>query len=170
MEAPKMMRYFTRQWLDGELSDADYENSIASYERRLQFVSPLLPSVLREFVSTMSLHDALVRRAVFRRADGSLLLLLRAGDLQKGYVDLTLRYLRVSRLDGVPSPASVLAADGAEIVQDEVDVSDTGDEFEHRLLFAPEGELGITFGGFEFDVAPAHDRSLNRGEPAVVFD
>jgi hypothetical protein len=170
MDASEMMHYFTRRWRDGELADADFEGAITAYQQHLTRLLPALPSRLRDLVtSTISLHDAQVQRATFTR-DKSFVLLLRAGDLQRGYLDLTLHYFEVSQLDGQPSPSVVLNSEDAEVIQDEIDVVWANGEFEHRFLFDPEGELSVRFRSFEYSVSSVRDRAFKREEHALVFE
>jgi hypothetical protein len=142
-----IMRFFTPEWRDGELQDEEYNNAYIEYAHRLGQIRSRLPISLVRFIDSISLHDGQIRSAVLDSAD-AFRLALRAGDLQSGYLDIDIVYGGVDVLDGTPSTNAVLSSD-AEILQDEVDLSGE-DIFEHRFLFAPEGELRIQFRSFEF--------------------
>jgi len=78
-----------------------------------------------------------------------------------------LEYGDVDAIEGIPSVAEVLNADDAEIIEDEIDTCDDG-TFEHRFLFAPEGEVRIRFRRFGFSATPVGTRDFERTE--VTFD
>jgi hypothetical protein len=160
-----MMRFFTPEWFRGDLTDAEYERTIQQYGDHLAAVRNRLPSRLVQLIDNVSLHDALVRRAILR--DGALRLELRAGDLQKGYSNLTLLYGDVVALRGRPSVNDIIDDELPEIVEDEVDVAVLR-VFEHRLLFASEGELVIQFRDFDFSSVPAADRDFARETPVFI--
>jgi hypothetical protein len=158
-----MMRFFTPEWRDGDLSDDDYEKASALYQARLMQIRSSLPSAIEQMLTDVSLHDAQVQIA---EVDGSnLRLLLRAGDLQRGYTDVDLRYDSVESLDGIPSVSDVLNSN-AEIVEDEIDINSQG-LMEHRLIFAPDGEIVIRFRKFAFLVTPVENREFER--PHKIF-
>jgi hypothetical protein len=160
-----MMRFFTPEWFSGDMTDAEYERIIQKYAEHFACVRNDLPSRLIEFVDNVSLHDALVRRATLR--DEAFQLELRAGDLQKGYSDLTLLYGDVVAVLGHPSVKDIINNELPEIVEDEIDVGDLG-VFEHRLLFASDGELVIQFRSFAFSSLPTADREFARETPAFI--
>jgi hypothetical protein len=155
-----IMKFFTPAWRDGELADDAYDSVFGRYEQHMSTMRTALPDELVRFIETLSLHDGLVRSASVD-AEGTFCLSVRAGDLQSGYSDIDLEYGGLEVLDGIPSVAEVLNADDAEIVHDEIDVLD-GPRFEHRLLFAPEGEVRIRFRQFSFTVTPAATRHFVR--------
>jgi hypothetical protein len=160
-----MMRFFTPEWFSGDMTDTEYELTIQKYVDHLALVRKELPSRLIEFVDNTSLHDALVRRAILR--DTTFQIELRAGDLQRGYSDLTLFYGGVVAVVGRPSVMDIIDDELPEIIEDEIDIVDLG-VFEHRLLFASNGEIMIQFRNFDFLSFPATDREFTRETPAFV--
>src|SRR5260221_2686314 len=161
------MRFFTREWAIGGLAEGETENTVAAYQVHLLRISHALPGRLREMIERVSLHDGLVQKAVLRR-DRVLDLLIRAGDLQRGYVDAALHYRNVSSVKGNQSPAVLLASDDLEILYDEIDVSLETGELEHRFLFHPDGEVMVRFIAFDYDVMADADRFFTRQSP--VFE
>lgn len=158
-----LMKFFTPEWRDGELDDEDFENAVVLYERRLREIHASLPAAVQQFVSDVSLHDGLVRTG---EADaGAFRLLIRVGDLQRGYSDVDVRYRNVELLQGAPSVAYVLSLQ-EEIVCDEIDL--VGGSIEHRLLFAADGELLVRFQDIDFHVTPVDSRTFERLDPVFI--
>lgn len=156
MDTPvTIMRFFTPQWRNGELRDDEYENAYVDYAQRLDLIRPDLPPDLGKFIDFVSLHDAKIRAAALDSVS-TFRLMVRAGDLQSGYKDVDITYGDVDILDGNP-PVAVLLNSDVEIIEDEFDKLSEG-IFEHRLLFAPHGELRISFRQFEFSTRAAEGR------------
>jgi hypothetical protein len=160
-----MMRFFTPEWFSGDMTDAEYERTIQKYADHIAVVRNDLPSRLIQLLDNVSLHDALARRAILR--DETFHLELRAGNLQKGYSDVTLLYGDVVAVFGRPSVNDIINDEFPEIVEDEIDIVDLG-LFEHRLLFASDGELVVQFRSFDFSSFPVEDREFARETPAFV--
>ena len=55
-----VMRWFTRAWHDGELSDADFGAALDGYQRHLADLGPSLPSDVAALAG-LYLHDAQVQ-------------------------------------------------------------------------------------------------------------
>jgi hypothetical protein len=142
------MRWFTREWRQGELSDATYEAAIADYQRNLAEIQDSLPSDLRLLTDgggSISLHDGRfigVRKEV--GTSSTLLVDIACQDMQQGnligntwdYPDLRVRlvYLKSELLE--PSQeriASTLRDPRTEILHGEIEVV-AGGVFEHRML------------------------------------
>lgn len=159
----EIMKFFTPLWRDGELSDEDYDGACRGYDNRLTEIRRSLSDDLVRFLDAISLHDAKIRSASLD-LDRTFRLAVRAGDLQSGYVDVDLEYGDIQILEGNPSAAVVLNSDDGEIIQDEIDLINEG-VYEHRLLFAPDGELLIRFRRFKFGVTSVRSRSFERSRP-----
>ena len=83
------MQFFTREWLSGELTDAAFEavpNAYRLYLARLR----LPPEVLA--LSEADIHDGLLLDVKHSPQITQLTLVLRCGDLQRGYFDLQIEY------------------------------------------------------------------------------
>ncbi len=162
------MKYFTRSWLNGGMSEAEHEATVASYSDYLDRVVPELPQSIAALAREPSLHDALIRRVVLDFAAQSLKLELLSGDLQFGYFDVEILYRRVewSLLD---QAALVRRAEDpeTEFLYDEVERI-SGDTYEHRVLFWPDDEIAIRFGELEFQRKPRDGRDLERLQRPVV--
>lgn len=135
------MRFFTKQWLSGELSDAAYNAVLESY--RLHLSSLLLPSDVLA-ISELDNHDALIFEAEYQPQLEFLTLWLRCGDQLRGYFDLNIKYSGAILDDAsllVLRQAMQLPRD--EVLYDEVDRA--GDRFEHRYILASHREIAVTF-------------------------
>jgi hypothetical protein len=138
------MRYFTRAWCAGECPDEEAAAVVAAYEQHLDEISPHLTPELHA-LSRISLHDAHFKAVDFDQPMRQLRLVLRCGDRQVGYFDLSLRYDDVTIVDKTPKGIVALANDPrAEVLYDEVGLFGEA-HFEHRLILWPDGEVALQF-------------------------
>ncbi len=156
------MKYFTRAWASGDLSDTEQEQILESYQEHLSRHRSVLSGNIAKLATRISLHDGLVRRVVIDRRTVELKLELLCGDNQVGYFDLDLTYRGV-QWDGFDLEVLERRARDrrTEILYDEVDVLSDG-VFEHALLFWPEDEVSIRF--YELDIV-----KTVRDEPSIAF-
>jgi hypothetical protein len=149
------MRFFTRAWTHGELSDEVADGVPEAYRRHLDALS-LPPETAT--LAALNTHDALVLDVAHDPAAASLDLRLRCGDLQRGYTDARLHYAGVSVGPAALDALRVaLRPSRAEVLYDEVDRE--GARYIHRLLLWPEGEASVVFEGVSVDVEPVASRS-----------
>ncbi len=137
----KSMRFFTKQWHGGELSDAAFDAVPAAYRHHLSSLA-LPPEVLA--ICDLDNHDGLILDAEHEPQLTELTLRLRCGDLQRGYFDLHIKYLGAildSASLSVLRQAMQLPKD--EILYDEVDRA--GTRFVHRYLLSSHEEIMVTF-------------------------
>ena len=158
------MKYFTREWACGELSEAEYDSVLPRYNHDLA-ASFKAGGPVRRFAGSIGLNDAFVDRVVFDRASASLRLLLTTGSLQVGYWHTELTYRGVTSVAGESVLRAALATRPTEIWYDEF-VCD-GDIACHAVLLAPRGsgaespgEFAIRFDTFDYAQSPAADRTL----------
>ena len=152
------MRFFPRGFRSGELlEDVDPRQRHADYLQYLGNLTPQLPSDALDLSRTVNLHDGLLRRYQVDQAARTIDLRFRAGDQQVGYFDLDVHYL-----DAAVDPPSdkvlrrALGAPRYELLDDEFDAAAA--RWVHRLLFSPDGEPAITFGGLTWSHSPRRDR------------
>ncbi len=135
------MKLFTRAWIKGEMTDEQAAALMDAYWRYLDTLG-LPPTMVA--LSKLNPHDALVLAVDYEPERSQLALRLRCGDLQRGYSDVTLVFSGVTvdtaTLDTLRRS---LRPARAEVLYDEVDRS--GNYFDYRLLFYPEGEASIQF-------------------------
>ena len=148
------MRFFSREWHSGDLSDAECDERERRYrEEHLPAILPRLPRALAELARSeadsgefLGIHDARIRRVVIELGAKNVALELRTGDEGRGYADLDLEFRGVdlARLDR--SLLKRVALDPrTELLYDEVDV-EAGGNFVYRVLLWPEREtLEIAF-------------------------
>jgi hypothetical protein len=148
------MKFFTRAWVNGEISD---DQAAALPEAYWHYLVALdLPSPIMA-LSKVNPHDAYLVAVAHNPEHSRLTLQLRCGDLQRGYSDVTLAFSQVAvdratldTLRHAVRPASV------EVLYDEVDRS--GECFEYRLLLYPDGEVSIQFRQVHIGERPVADR------------
>ncbi len=90
------MRFFTRQWHNGELSEEESQAVPLRYAAHLETLRPKLPMTLLTLAFGTYLHDGLLRGVGLDRAQRTLAIGLRCGDLHLGYFDVDLVYKEVS--------------------------------------------------------------------------
>ncbi len=136
------MKFFTREWLCGDMTDEQAGEIAAAYWRHIDKLD--LPEPVRE-LAHLNPHDAYILDVEHEAAGRVLRLRLRCGDLPMGYFDALLSF------SGVTIPSAHLARlvearrpAEFEILYDEVDRADAG-RFEYRLLLHPVGEVAILF-------------------------
>ncbi|MHB9134673.1 MAG: hypothetical protein ACYDBB_26675 [Armatimonadota bacterium] len=138
------MRFFTREFVAGELTDAEVDSICISYQRHIDAIVNIIPVEIAELAQT-SLHDGLLCRAVVKPNANELLLSLRCGDLQIGYYDIDIHYYGVVVDTQLLEVLSRRARDRhTEILAGEIDIKADG-RFVHRLIFWPDDEVEIVF-------------------------
>ena len=154
------MKYFTREWAVGELSEVESNEVIAAYERHLDRVLGQLPATVRCVARELTLHDGLIRRVIYDRTGRELRLELRCGDNQLGYFDLDLTYMGaiLDQADLVVLRDAALDTE-TEMWFDEIDLAGDG-AFIHRVLFYPGRECDIMFRALGLRMMPRADRSI----------
>jgi len=156
------MKYFTRDWALGEMSERDSAVRRDAYWRHIDSLVAQLPATVRRLAKHVNLHDGLVRRALVDRRAGSLALELRCGDLQVGYSDTDLVYSGVDFSSVDLALLEKRAGDPeTELLYDEVDLDDAG-RFVHRISFEPHGEVDIRFSALRIREIPRSDREISR--------
>ncbi len=155
------MKFFTREWLTGELNDKEYEKVVPAYNRHLAKIMPRLTPNLHNFVKMVNLHDGLIRLVMFDYKQLIFGLYLRCGDLQIGYYDLDIRYKDIQLNQAVVDAFSKAVQNiKTEILYNELDVADTNN-FVHRMIFDPHYEVSIVFRDLEFEKIPQSNREFS---------
>jgi hypothetical protein len=84
-------------------------------------------------------------------------MILRCGDVQRGYHDLAITFSGVTVDDAaMRALRQVTQSAEAEVLYDEVDRA--GSDFEYRLLLFPEGDVSIVFRDVALQQTPKPDR------------
>lgn len=161
------MRFLTREWHAGTLSDAEADALEAAHATNLASTLPKVSSQLREFHTTVSIHDGLLQAAVLDHDNATLRVLLHCGDQQQGYRDVALTYLGIDNATLDVALLTLIANDPAsEALYVEIDCIEEY-SYEHRWLWWPfRRELDIQFRDFTFTVHPQASRDFQRPQHA----
>ena len=152
------MRFFTRAWCNGELTEEESDAVFGVYRRHLAAIASLVPSGVLELSQQSSLHDALFKTVQFDQINRQLFLRLRCGELQYGYYDLSLHYTGATVIDRTPYGLSgLVAVAGVEVLYHEIDVTEAG-RFEQRMILWPSGEFAANCEHFAFSFVPVASR------------
>jgi hypothetical protein len=127
------MRFFGRGFDTQE--DDEAARILRAYRAHFRSIAERLPAPCT-VIDALSLHDGVVTAL---RAEADWTLSCVAGDLQRGYYALDLRYVPAPGTR-MPVPPGLI---GDDIVRDEFDL--TGGHFVHRLRFARGTEIEIGF-------------------------
>jgi hypothetical protein len=150
------VRFFTRGWHSGELSDEESEETVRDYEAHLEAISARLPDPVLVLAREVNLHDAVIERVEWEPAAARLVLRLVTRP-DEGNEAVTLVYSDVMLGEQRLEVLRAVARDRkTEILYSEVDVDGEG-VLAHRLLFWPRDELTIEFGTMNLEVQPRAD-------------
>ncbi len=163
------------------MPDGERRAVASAYGDHVRQLKPVLPPALYALASEVSLHDGLIRAVTLDRIACSLHLVLRCGDLDRGYFDLDLKYAAVDLENtdaGAWRSVATLQDDTgshcAELLRDEVDAIAAG-LFEHRMIFwvgrdeagGPYREIAVRFGALE--MVMTRRKSRNHGGPGGIY-
>ncbi|MCU4670981.1 ankyrin repeat domain-containing protein [Microbacterium fluvii] len=145
------MKWFTAALLWG---DGDDDDPYARYRAHLATIEPVLPVGVRTLAYDVELHDARVESV--DHVGSSLVIDVITNDDGGTYRRVRLAYSGAEILDPVTGDLAALhlLSDEAEILYDEVDVTDEGN-FVHRGWVWPTGQFTVTFTGLTVEIRPA---------------
>jgi hypothetical protein len=151
------MKYFTSEWCNGELSDAEYERAREAYQQHYAALEPSLPEAVRQ-ISALPLHDAFIERATFDRRSRFLVLEFLGGDFQVGYSSIVLTYSEAQF--AVPALVAIVGDLETEFLYDEIDSLPDG-FYQHSIIFWPgHRDIDIGFRSVSISQAPRVDRTV----------
>lgn len=164
------MRYFTRGWANGELTEEEGETVCRAYEARLTEISPGLPPSMARLLRGASLHDAIIESVRWMPSRAELRLVLVCGSSEVGYQGIHLTYrgamLGERRIESLRNAANNREAC---LLYDEIDVAEEG-MLTHRLLFWPSEEVTIEFSELDYVSVPRDDCRVTLAGAFVVQD
>jgi hypothetical protein len=134
------VKWFLRDWWEDE-EEVDHARR-AAYWEHLEALRPILPVAVEDLAFNVDLHDALVEE--WDVSEGSVRAAFRWGDIPRGYRSSALLYAGASVLEPLHDVERWMRDEETEVLYDEIDVTDS-DDFEHRILLHPDGELTIRF-------------------------
>ena len=168
------MKWFTRQWLDGELPDAEADGRQRAYSAYLDSIADRLPpavlALARPRHPHASISDALVDRIVVDDGARRISMRLLNGELPAGYGKLDIEFEDAELVEPrVERLRELLAAARTEFVRSEVELIDDGARLEVRFLLWPEGEMGIRCVALTTDWHPIADDTRTDFGNEVVY-
>jgi hypothetical protein len=144
------MRFFTRDWCNGEMADEESEKVVSNYWSYFDSISEKFPYNILDFAKEISIHDGLIRRIIVDRKLTSVHLLLRCGNLQDSYFDLDISNSGVVfNLSDISAFESLSKNNESEILYDEFDI-ESNRLYVHRIIFHPEHEISVIFSSFSY--------------------
>jgi len=156
------MKFFTRAWLEGRLTDDQYRHTVTLYRRHLTQISPKLNPHLLDYLQRANLHDGRVRKIMVDPANATLQVDLRCGDLQVGYYDLDIEYQGVQLEQSALDTLARVAQLGGEVLRDELDLGTAG-IFIQRIIFATHEEVALSFRDMRFRKTAQTGRDFSSG-------
>jgi hypothetical protein len=153
------MKFFTKEWAAGDLSDEDFERVPSNYAQHVEALA-IPPDVVD--LDRTSLHDGILERIL--ATDDSLVLSFITGDLQQGYFETSIRYQTRDAAAAARGLQALIEYQAVELIYAEVDRLDS--HFVHRLLFASHEEVAIPFTSVLVGQSPRPDRAVRR-EPVA---
>jgi len=164
------MRYFTRGWANGELTEEEDDTLSRAYEARLTEITPRLPPSMVRLLEGASLHDAIIESVRWAPSQAELRLKLVCGASDVGYRGVQLTYrgamLGKARIESLRNVANDREAC---ILYQEVDIDEEG-VLAHRLLCWPNAEVTIEFRELDYVSAPRDDRRVTLAGAFVVVE
>jgi hypothetical protein len=144
------MKFFTKEWLTGQLTDEEYEKVIPAYRRHRANILPELSSNLLDFFKVVNIHDGTIRKVIIDYTYSTLGLYLRCGDLQVGYYDVDIQYQGIQLDKSVVDMLVKMAHDSNTLLYDELDVTDSK-MFVHNIIFESEDAVSLIFQDLVFE-------------------
>jgi hypothetical protein len=139
------MKWYTRQWQRGDLSDAESDRRDVEYRAYVASIADRIPPHLLSFAlpenEHMSVDDGYLDLAEFDA--GRVLLRLVNGSLQSGYGHFEIEMTGVTSIEpGADELRPILASPGTEFLRQEVHLLDDV-AIEVAFLLWPEGEFAV---------------------------
>ncbi len=157
------MRFLTREWHAGDLSDEEADALETAHAEHLATTLSQVSQQLLAFHTSVSIHDGMLQSAALDHRDATLRILLRCGDQLDGYRDVALTYLGIdaSLLD-VALLALIANDPHSEALFVEIDqVEDAS--YVHRWLWWPfSREVHIPFRDLTFSIQSHPGRDFER--------
>jgi hypothetical protein len=154
------MKYFTRDWLSGNISQQKINQVIKDYWSYIESLLPKLPASVKELAKEINFHDGIIHEAVIDKELKRLKLKNRCGDLQVGYFDLEIDYIDVNlQLLDIQLIESLVIGKRSEVLYDEVDIEEDN-VFVHRMLLSPIEEVIVYFRNLEIKRVSKPNRSI----------
>ena len=159
------MKFFTRDWFNGEMPDEEHEKAVPNYWSYFDSISKKFPYNILNLAKEISIHDGLIRKIIVDRTSTSIHLLLRCGNWQVGYFDLDIIYSGVlCNLSDIGAFESLSKNSESEIPYDEFDI-ESNRLYVHRIIFHPVHEISVTFSSFSYQKVSKSSREFDVQTP-----
>ncbi|WP_155826387.1 hypothetical protein [Leptospira alstonii] len=145
------MKFFTKKWASGELSDEEAQEVPELYQKHLDGIIPELAFSVRALALGISLHDGLVQK--FQKRGHNLEIVIIVGDLQVGYQTLKLTYISGKLLASKAMHEKLKKKNAVEIIYDEIDIGAKAG-FIHRILTSSRRHFEIQFTDLRISLKP----------------
>jgi len=154
-QAERALKFFTRSWAQGDMTDDERLAVGKAYQKRLEAIN--LPSPVGD-LAALNPHDGYILDVAYEPIATILRLRLRCGDLQVGYFDAFLNFSGVTiQPDHLGMLIEARRPADFEVLYDEVDRNEA-DTFEYRLLLHPSFEVAFQFKGIVISQQPTGNR------------
>jgi hypothetical protein len=165
------MKFFTRAWCTGQLAEATADARLKVYWKHVDTLAARLPATVYALGRGVNIHDGRFRAVQVVRPKRRIEMVLRCGDNQVGYFDLTLGYDSVDFVRTDTRALSRIVEDPeCEILYDEIDVTGRGDAQRcvHRVICWPGyREFVVVFRALGMRLAPRASRTFRRRTPVL---
>jgi hypothetical protein len=160
------MKWLTREWARGELSDGEAAARWEGYLKRQAEIATSrltgLGQLARQADPRLRLDDAKVERIRIDPMHRSVVLELVQGDVEVGYGLLRVEFVSATIAPDAEAIQSFLADPRSEVWYFEVDREDRPEEGSVlRLLMWPQGEIHIQFADLRWSWSSRADRTLD---------
>lgn len=160
------MKYFTRQWCWGELSDAQIEKTSQRYDAYINGVYLKLPPPLKLLATSIHLHDGIIKKFTLSSSKKDLILSGIFGDLDIGYFKLKIKYKDIRNFNSEDT-SELFMQKKMEIIRDEIGIEKSG-IFVHRLIFSNQSEFQINFCECGLEIANATGKDYTKTPCSLV--
>jgi hypothetical protein len=144
------MKFFTKSFYTGRLTEKEFANKIIQYQENLHSIDPFITDEIKKFIKEVNVHDALTKKICINRNPGDLRLELRCGDLQVGYYDVHVSFKEVKISDVVINRwREILNDKDVEILADEINLTEKG-KFSYGLIFSSYKDICFEFENLKF--------------------
>lgn len=160
--AEELMKYFTKEWCFGFLSDSETEMILNNYEEYLSAIYNELPFVLKIIAKNISMHDGILEKAIFFEHEKNLILEGIFGDLQSGYFFLSAKYSNVRNMSKEVL-VNLFDKKKLEIIRDEIELL-SPNTYSHKIIFSSKIEIDVIFSDIQLNIknsSQLHYKSQN---------
>lgn len=158
-----MMKYFTRQWCWGDLSDKKVKEISEKYDHYISCIYSKLVFPLKLLAKNINLHDGMIEKLTISPSKENLTLYGVFGDLEIGYFNLKIEYEKIKDFD-LDATFCTFINKKMEVTRDELEVveKNKGVIFVHRFLFSNKSEFQIKFCDCNLKIESANAKNYRK--------